>query len=136
MEAIKLTPEERARMNAQAARGLIQILFAQFALLAVVVILAAMIGNWVSAVSAVAGGMTYFLPSLIVTMQMLLRLYSGRNASAGALFIVEGIKICGTVALLFIVAKLFGEWISWPALLAGLISVMKGYLLLLMFRKI
>lgn len=136
MEAIKLTPEQRVRMNAQAARGLIHILLAQFALLAVVMLLVAWLGGWNSALSAMVGGMTYFIPSLLVTIQMLLRLYSGRNASAGALFIVEGIKICGTVALLVLVAKVMGDWISWPALLAGLISVMKGYLLLLMFRKI
>ncbi len=136
MEAVKLSPEERIRMNAQAAKGLMHILVAQLVLLVVVTLLTGLIGGLMSMISAFAGGMTYLLPSALVIMQMLMRLYAGTNAVASSLFIAEGIKIGGTIALLVLLVKFAGEIIVWPALLVGLISVMKGYVLLLLFKKI
>lgn len=136
MEAIKLSPEERIRMNAQAAKGLLHILVAQLILLVVVTLLTWLLAGLMPMVSAFVGGMAYLLPSALVIMQMLMRLYAGTNASASSLFIAEGIKIGGTIALLVFLVKSAGEFIVWPALLVGLISVMKGYVLLLLFKKI
>ncbi|NOL50688.1 ATP synthase subunit I [Pelistega suis] len=136
MEAVKLSPEERIRMNAQAAKGLMHILVAQLVLLVVVTLLTGLIAGLMPMISAFAGGMAYLLPSALVIMQMLMRLYAGTNAAASSLFIAEGIKIGGTIALLILLVKFAGEVIVWPALLVGLISVMKGYVLLLLFKKI
>ncbi len=136
MEAVKLSPEERIRMNAQAAKGLMHILVAQLVLLVVVTLLTGLIAGLMPMISAFAGGMAYLLPSALVIMQMLMRLYAGTNAAASSFFIAEGIKIGGTIALLVLLVKFAGEIIVWPALLVGLISVMKGYVLLLLFKKI
>ena len=136
MEAVKLSKEERIRMNAQAAKGLVHILLAQVALLFVVALLTWLIAGLMPMLSVVMGGMAYVLPSALVIMQMLLRLYANANASPAALFIAEGIKIIGTIGILVLLAKYVGGIIVWPALLLGLISVMKSYVLLLLFRKI
>lgn len=136
MTAVKLSPEERLRMNAQAAKGLVQILIAQLAMLMAVTVLTGLVsGKW-SMLSVFAGGMAYFVPTAIAAAQMLMRLYANADASVGGLFVAEGIKIAGTIAILVLLAKFAAGYIVWPALLLGLISVMKAYLLLLMFRKI
>ncbi|ETD67038.1 membrane protein [Pelistega indica] len=136
MTAVKLSTEERIRMNAHAAKGLVQILMAQLALLIVVSLLAGLISGKLPMLSAFAGGMAYFIPTALVVVRMLMRLYANADASAGTLFIAEGIKIVGTILLLVLLAKFAAGFIVWPALLLGLISVMKAYVLLLMFRKI
>ncbi|NEN76030.1 hypothetical protein F9B74_06790 [Pelistega sp. NLN82] len=136
METVTLSSEERARMNIQAAKGLRNILVAQLILLMIITCLAGLFGGWMSMLSAFAGGMAYVLPSTFVIVRMLIRLFANTNASAGALFIAEAIKIAGTIVLLLLFVKLAGSLIVWPALLLGLISVMKGYVLLLIFNKL
>ncbi|NOL48780.1 ATP synthase subunit I [Pelistega europaea] len=136
MEAVKLSPEERALLDAQAARGLVHILVAQFAVLMVVVLLTGLVSGVMPMVSALAGGMTYFIPTFVVVLRMLIRLSSGKPGSAGTLFIAEGIKIVGTIALLILLVKFMGSMIVWPALLLGLIAVMKSYFFLLIFKKV
>ena len=55
MEAVSLNHEQRMQMNANAARGLAQIILAQTAILLVVVLLAGLIGGWGSMWTAFAG---------------------------------------------------------------------------------
>ena len=81
MEAISLSPEQRIRMNAGAAKGLAQIILTQAAILVVVALLAGLVAGFDSMWSAFAGGMVYLIPSALVVMQMLMRLYAGANAS-------------------------------------------------------
>lgn len=136
MEAVSLNHEQRMQMNANAARGLAQIILAQTAILLVVVLLAGLIGGWGSMWSAFAGGMIYLIPSALVVMQMLMRLYAGANASVGSFFIGEAIKIGGSIALMALLVKFAGDAIVWPALLIGLVAVLKAYVLLIIFKKI
>lgn len=136
MEAVSLNHEQRMQMNANAARGLAQIILAQTAILLVVVLLAGLIGAWGSMWSAFAGGMIYLIPSALVVMQMLMRLYAGANASVGSFFIGEAIKIGGSIALMALLVKFAGDAIVWPALLIGLVAVLKAYVLLIIFKKI
>lgn len=136
MEAVSLSPEQRISMNANAAKGLAQIILAQTAILIVVALLAGLISGFDALWSAFAGGMVYLIPSALVIMQMLMRLYAGANASVGSFFIGEAIKIGGSIALMALLVMLVGDAIVWPALLIGLVAVLKAYVLLIIFKKI
>lgn len=136
MEAISLSPEQRIRMNAGAAKGLAQIIMTQFAILVIVTLLAGLIGGFDSLWSAFAGGMVYLIPSALVVMQMLMRLYAGANASVASFFIGEAIKIGGSIILMGLLVRFAGDGIVWPALLIGLVAVLKAYVLLIIFKKI
>lgn len=136
MEAISLSPEQRIRMNAGAAKGLAQIIMSQFAILVVVTLLAGLIGGFDSLWSAFAGGMVYLIPSALIVMQMLMRLYAGANASVASFFIGEAVKIGGSIVLMGLLVRFAGDAIVWPALLIGLVAVLKAYVLLIIFKKI
>ena len=136
MEAISLSPEQRIRMNAGAAKGLAQIILTQAAILVVVALLAGLVAGFDSMWSAFAGGMVYLIPSALVVMQMLMRLYAGANASVVSFFIGEAVKIGGSIVLMGLLVKFAGDAIVWPALLIGLVAVLKAYVLLIIFKKI
>ena len=136
MEAISLSPEQRIRMNAGAAKGLAQIIMSQFAILVVVTLLAGLIGGFDSLWSAFAGGMVYLIPSALIVMLMIMRLYAVDNASVASFFIGEAVKIGGSIVLMGLLVKFAGDAIVWPALLIGLVAVLKAYVLLIIFKKI
>jgi hypothetical protein len=46
------------------------------------------------------------------------------------------LKIVAAVILLWVVADVGGDRVQWLAVLVGLIAVLKGYVLLLMFGRI
>lgn len=48
----------------------------------------------------------------------------------------ELIKLFATALLLWLLSRVAQGWLVWPAALLGLILTLKGYLLLLMFRKL
>ncbi|NLY65720.1 MAG: hypothetical protein GX070_12345 [Alcaligenaceae bacterium] len=133
---LKLSEADRARINARSARGLVNIVLAQFVLLLLVVLLGWVVSGVPAALSAVAGGMAYLIPSALFVVHMLLKLYSGKNASVLTFFWGEAFKLGGTLALLALIVKVSGSFLVWPALLGGLIAVLKGYVLLLMFNKL
>lgn len=133
---LKLNKAEKARLNANSAKGLVNIVLAQFGLLAVVVVLCWMASGVPAAVSALAGGMAYLVPTVLFVLHMLIKLYSGSNASVLTFFWGEAFKLGGTIALLALIVKLSGTMLVWPALLIGLVAVLKGYVLLLAFKKL
>jgi hypothetical protein len=52
------------------------------------------------------------------------------------LFLIgEMLKIGVAVGLLWVVARLGGDRVQWLAVLVGLIAVLKGYVLVLMFGR-
>lgn len=135
-EAIVLTPEQRARLARRSALGIVQILTAQ-ALLALVVVL---ISWWLSgieaAASALIGAGAYFLPNSIFAVRLLIGLLGGANATAMSFFWGEAFKLGTAMALLGLAAWQFHNWLVWPALLFGLIGVLKGYVVLLALGKL
>lgn len=135
-EILKLSAQERVRLNKLAIRGLIDILLTQVVMVLVASLLAWAVSGYWAMLSAFAGGMVYFLPTLLVVVYMVLRIGVSQRASAVTLFIAEGVKIVVAVLLLVLLIKYVGNMIVWPALLLGFILVTKGYLLLLIFRRI
>ena len=86
--------------------------------------IAALLGGWPAALSAVLGGLCCVVPNSLFA--------SARRGQAnpGTFFIGEFIKIAMTLALLGAVAWLYHD-LNWLALLCGFIVALKSYIILL-----
>jgi len=84
--------------------------------------------------SALAGAGAYFIPNTLFALRLSLAV-PGR-ASPLTFFFGQACKLGAAVALLGLVVRYADDAIVWPALLLGLLCVLKGYVLLLMFRKL
>lgn len=135
-KAIVLTPEQRQRLARRSALGLVRVLCAQALLALVVILLSWWIGGRYAAASAVVGAGAYFVPNAIFALRLLLGLMSGANANAAAFFWGEAFKLGAAIAILGLAAWQFHSWLVWPALLFGLIGVLKGYIVLLATNKL
>ena len=135
-EAISLTPEQRQHMSAAAIKGLLNLVVAQAVALLVVTLVSLIVSGQWGAMSAIAGGMTYLIPTSMFVLHLVLRLHSQKNATAGTFFIGEAIKIGAAMALMALVVKVFGTNLNWLAFFAGLLVVLKAYVLLLIFKKL
>ena len=81
------------------------------------------------------GGLAVALPAAILARGLTSRVASTNAGSAVAgFFLWEMVKIGLTVAMLFAAPRLVAG-LSWPAMLVGLIAVMKVYWLVLLFGK-
>jgi ATP synthase protein I len=130
---VVLTDEDRARINLRARRELLQIVFTQAVVGLVVVGIVFFGWGRISALSALAGASSYFLPNLLFALRLLLASHRP-GGSRPMLFIVgEMLKVGTTIGLLWLVAYVGGDQVQWLAVLAGLIAVLKGYVLMLAF---
>src|SRR3546814_18287698 len=89
-----------------------------------------------AAVSALIGAAAYFVPNALFALRLLLGLLGAAKSSPFAFFVGEAFKLGSAVMVMGLAAWLGRGWLVWPALLSGLIWVLKGYVLLLMFRKL
>lgn len=134
--AIVLSDADRERLRYKAGRGLVRALAAQ-----AIMGLAAGLISWVVAgaaagVSALIGAGAYFVPNALFAMRLLMGLIGSRQASALTFFLGELVKLGSAVLLLALAAYVGQGWLVWPALLFGLVCVLKGYVLLLAFRRL
>ena len=135
-KAIELSPEQRVRLARRSALGIVQVLCAQVVLALVVIVLSWWVSGKYAAASALVGAGAYFLPNSIFAVRLLLGLVGGTNANAASFFIGEILKLGAAVALLALAVWQFNAWLVWPALLFGLIGVLKGYVVLLALGKL
>ena len=135
-EAIKLSPEDKQRMSFSAMRGLLRLVIAQGLALLVVSFLALVFAGLWAGLSVFAGGMTYLIPTSMFVLHLVLKLLSKRDATAVTFFIGEAIKIGVAMVLMYLVVKVFGSNLVWPAFFVGLLVVLKAYVLLLVFKKL
>ncbi|NLP31882.1 MAG: hypothetical protein GX353_01860 [Oligella ureolytica] len=135
-EAIKLSPEDKQRMSVSAMRGLLRLVIAQGLALLVVSFLALVFAGLWAGLSVFAGGMTYLIPTSMFVLHLVLKLLSKRDATAVTFFIGEAIKIGVAMVLMYLVVKVFGSNLVWPAFFVGLLVVLKAYVLLLVFKKL
>ena len=135
-EAIKLSPEDKQRMSFSAMRGLLRLVIAQGLALLIVSFLALVFAGLWAGLSAFAGGMTYLIPTSMFVLHLVLKLLSKRDATAVTFFIGEAIKIGVAMVLMYLVVKVFGSSLVWPAFFVGLLVVLKAYVLLLVFKKL
>jgi ATP synthase protein I len=130
---VSLTDEDRAKINSRARSELLQLVFAQAAIGIVVVVIVLLGWGKAAALSAFAGACCYFLPNLLFALRLLLA--SHRPGGSGPMLFIVGemMKIGATLGLLWLVAHVGGDQVQWLAVLAGLVAVLKGYVLMLAF---
>jgi ATP synthase protein I len=81
------------------------------------------------------GGLACFIPNALFALRLLVRIVAGKPASAAGFLIGELIKLGASIALLVLGVYLAQSWLVWPALLFGLVMVLKSYVLLLIRGK-
>lgn len=134
-EPVRLTPAERAEVNAKAVRGLMLAIAAQGLMACIAAFTAWVVGGRAAGLSALAGGIVYLLPNAMFAFRLMLGLAGARPVSPVTFLLGEMIKLAVTAVLLWLLSRYAQEWLLWPAVLWGLVLTLKGYLLLLMFRK-
>ncbi|HLV27761.1 MAG TPA: ATP synthase subunit I [Burkholderiaceae bacterium] len=133
---IVLTDAERARIGQRASRGLIRALVAQAGMSVFAIVLSGLVAGADAALSALVGAAAYFVPNALFAMRLLLGMFGPMKSGPMAFFWGEAFKL-GTAVLILGFAALKGtDWLVWPALLFGLLCVLKGYVLLLASGKL
>lgn len=135
-KALHLTNEERVAIAQRASRGLIWTLSAQAVMALIAIAISAYVAGSYAALSAMVGAAAYFLPNAFFAMRLLLGMFGVVNPSAYSFFWGEAFKLGAALAILGSAAWWGKQWLVWPALVFGLFAVLKGYVLLLLIRKL
>lgn len=131
-----LTDQERAQIVRRASKGLVRLIAAQAAIALVVILGSWLVAGNAAALSALIGAAAYFVPNALFAMRLLLGYFGPAKSGPFMFFAGEAFKL-GTAVVVLALAAWYGrDWLVWPALLLGLIGVLKGYVLLLLFRKL
>lgn len=131
-----LTDEDRVAIARRARYGLVWTLGAQAFVAGLVVALSGLLAGSAAALSALAGAAAYFVPNALFAMRLLLGVLGVVRPSPWAFFWGEAFKLGAAVSILGLVVWQGRDWIVWPALLLGLLGVLKGYVLLLAMRRL
>ncbi len=134
-EKLELTVADLAQITQRARLELVQIVKAQALLGLVVAGLAWLIGGVDAGLSALAGAGTYFVPNVIFALRLYLSTFRPGGSGPMLFLVGEMLKIGAAVGLLWVLARLGGDRVQWLAVLAGLVAVLKGYVLVLMFGR-
>ncbi len=135
-QPIRLTQKERITVTRRASYGLLWTLGAQAAVALIAIVLSGLLAGWYAAVSAFVGAAAYFVPNLLFALRLLVGIMGKKTPSPAMFFWGEAFKLFAALAILGLAAWLGRGWIVWPALLAGLFGVLKGYVLLLALRRL
>lgn len=133
---IVLNDEERARIGRRANQGLIRALVAQASMAFFAIVLSGLVGGTNAAVSAFAGAAAYFVPNALFALRLLAGFLGPMKSGPMSFFWGEAFKLGTAILILGLVAWKGEGWLVWPAFLFGLLCVLKGYVLLLAFRKL
>lgn len=131
-----LTDEDRKTITRRARHGLIRVLLAQASMALIAVLVSGLVGGTAAAVSALLGAAAYFVPNALFAVRLLLGTFGVARPSPFAFFWGEAFKLGGALAILALAIWQGGDRLVWPALVFGLFGVLKGYVLLLVFRKL
>lgn len=129
-ETVHIDESVQALLRQRSFEQLVRLVWIQMALVAITAILAWLLADTRSALSALAGGLVYFIPSVLVVFNLLFKLRLGRLGTLNV-FLLEAFKIALSIGLMLVVILQAGAYLVWPAFLIGLIVVLNGYLLLL-----
>jgi len=128
---LELSDADRAILKKRAVRGLVRVLVAQAIMAALAVVISWAVAGWAAGVSALLGAAAYFVPNALFALRLLVGLVGSKKASPLAFFFGELFKLGSAVLLLALAAYVGQGWLVWPAVLFGLVCVLKGYVLLL-----
>jgi ATP synthase protein I len=134
-EKLEITAADLERINQRSRLELVQIVKAQALLGLVVASLAWLIAGADAGLSALAGAGTYFVPNAIFALRLYIATFRLGGSGPFLFLIGEMLKIGAAVGLLWVVARVGGDRVQWLAVLVGLIAVLKGYVLMLMFGR-
>lgn len=133
---VVLSAEQLLALDREASRDMMLVLAAQAVTGLLVVAVAGIWAGSTAALSALLGAGAYWFLNALFALR--LRVNAARSARANpyALLFGELVKLLLTALLLGLVAWYAKEWLVWPAMLAGLVLTMKGYLpLFVLLRK-
>ncbi|NQW82423.1 MAG: ATP synthase subunit I [Alcaligenaceae bacterium] len=133
-KTIVLTEADRQQINNRARRDLLETVVAQVSLGSVVALLCLVFGGISAAASSLAGSAAYVLPNAAFALRLWLSTYRPGGANPALFFIGEFLKVGASVGLLWLISQLGGEQVRWLAVLAGLVAVLKAYVVLLLFK--
>ena len=134
-EKLELTAADLAQINQRSRLELVLIVKAQALLGSVVAVLTWTVAGVDAGLSALAGAGTYFVPNTIFALRLYLATFRPGGSSPMLFLIGEMLKIGAAVGLLWVVAHVGGDRVQWLAVLVGLIAVLKGYVLVLVFGR-
>lgn len=134
VEVIKLTDEDRLKIDIRARRDLALAVWFQGLAGIVVALLCWVVGGIAAALSSLAGSAAYFLPNSIFALRLWVATYRPSGASPELFLIGEILKVGAAAGLLWLIARWGSEQVEWLAVLVGLIATLKGYILLMMFK--
>lgn len=135
-EPVRLTETQRRQVQAKAMRGLVRVLVAQLVMSAIAVVVSWLVAGFYAGISALLGALSCFVPNALFATRLLVGMVLGQPADPGRFLVGELVKLLASVVLLVLAIYLAQPWLVWPALLFGLLMVLKGYVLLLMFGKL
>ena len=133
---IVLTDAERARIGQRASQGLVRALVAQAGMAVFAIVLSGLLAGGDAALSALVGAAAYFVPNALFALRLLAGMFGPMKSGPMAFFWGEAFKLSTAILILGLAAWKGEGWLVWPALLLGLLCVLKGYVLLLAFRKL
>lgn len=135
-KSLVLTDADRTALNARACREILLVLAAQAAMGLAAATIAGMFAGAAAGLSALLGAVAYLVPNALFALRLLVGVARSARSNPFAFLIGELIKLFATALLLGLLSWLARDWLVWPAVLLGLILTLKGYLLLLLLRKL
>ena len=135
-ERLVLTDADRAALQAKAVKGLGRVVLVQGAVVLAAAVICWLFFGWQAGVSALIGGGSYYLPNLLFAVRLLVGMLGARPVGPVGFLLGELAKLTVAALLLAWAAYEWHAWLVWPALLFGLVCVLKGYLLLLFMGKL
>ena len=104
----------------------------QAAMTVTVALLAAVVGGFHAALSAMLGGLACLVPSGLFALRLALETRRSGGATVHGFFVGEFVKLAVTVLMLFAIANFYRD-LNWLALIVGFIAALKSYLLIFLF---
>jgi len=133
-EKIALTLAEQQQIDTRARRDLVDLVVAQMLLGLLVAVICWVVAGGMAATSSLAGTMAYLLPNAAFALRLWVSTYRPGGASPELFFIGEFLKLVATILLLWLVASIGEDQVQWPAVLAGLVAALKGYVVVLVVK--
>lgn len=136
IKPLVLTDEDRLAITRRASHGLIWVLMAQAGVALIAIIVSGFVGGQAAAVSALIGAAAYFVPNALFAMRLLFGVFAVARPGPAAFLWGQAFKLVSATLLLGLFVWMGRDWLVWPALLFGLLGVLKGYVLLLALRRL
>jgi ATP synthase protein I len=100
---------------------MLKVLVLQAVAILVVAAVAGLLAGLKASISVLAGGVAYFVPSLLFVLRLRVSVVA-QQAGAVSFLVGEAVKLLFVIALLFYLPRMIE--VNWPAMIAGLFVVL------------